>query len=433
MPHCQITLTLAALQNLVHAPVDGTERLVLCPAGHNRLPGRLEWLVHRTLRPGPGFPPATPAVIVPTRRPDRLRPALHEALRLASTHAPTAVLALGVGPTAGLLAGLCCVEGAVVPLNRVVIAGPGLPAVALAPAGPSSQKPHPSKGPPDEEVWSRTIGALGATAWRRLSHLRVAVVGCGRSGSLAATALRRLGVHHLALIDPDHLEPHNLGEMDAVGLDDVGRPKAEALARALTASLPGLERLVEPVPESVLSLPGLAALKQADLVVDCADRGSARLATAFLAALYLKPLLDIGTGVLAAPGPASRQMGADVRLVLPGRCLLCLGGVANLDEARRELLAGPGATTAQRPWYRNRAGSLRSLNGIAVNLGLRLLEDLAASLRTQSTWLHFESDSTGLPRLEHRQASAVQSCRLCALTGAGDEGVGELPGVLAGL
>src|SRR5207302_2583683 len=138
---CRLALTPAALRHLVHAPADGPGRFVLCPAGLNRLPGRMEWLVHRTHRPTGGFPPAI-AVVVLTRRTGRLGPALHEALLLGPATAPSAALALGVGPAAGLLAGLCRVEGTVVPLAGVAIAGPGLPAVELAP--PPAREAAPS-------------------------------------------------------------------------------------------------------------------------------------------------------------------------------------------------------------------------------------------------------------------------------------------------
>ena len=52
------------------------------------------------------------------------------------------------------------------------------------------------------------------------------------------------------------------------------------------------------------------------MLISCVDHDEARLATGIIAALYAKPLLDIGTGVFGSG--EGRQMGADIRLILPG-------------------------------------------------------------------------------------------------------------------
>ena len=78
-------------------------------------------------------------------------------------------------------------------------------------------------------------------------------------------------------------------------------------------------------------------VKLSDLIICCADNDSARLAAGLLASLYLRPLLDIGSGIVREGG--GLRMGGDIRLVLPGegRCLWCFGGVAAPHEALRGL------------------------------------------------------------------------------------------------
>jgi hypothetical protein len=304
------------------------------------------------------------------------------------------------------------------PIDLVRIAAGGLPVIALRPQPLAN---HPTPSWLDEVVFSRTIGVLGQAAWRRLHRLHIGLVGCGRLGSLFAYGLSRIGIRRLTLIDPDRLEPHNLGEMDVVEAADVGRPKAEALASRLSG--PGLTA----VADSVLSPSGQMALKSADVFICCADHGSARLATGLLAALYLRPLLDVGTGIL--DGPEGARQGADVRMLLPGRCLLCWGSVADFATARRELREGEASSRAH-DWRQQRRGSLRSLNGVAANLGLRLLEEVVAGRRTESAWLRLETDATGLPFLERRGVQPGTGCRACALTGAGDAGVREMHEVI---
>jgi hypothetical protein len=145
---------------------------------------------------------------------------------------------------------------------------------------------------------------------------------------------------------------------------------------------------------------------------------------------YLKPLLDIGMGIVAGPG--GRQTGADVRLLLPGRCLVCGGGLEGLEGARAALRTG------RIPWrtgdFRTeRLGSLRSLNMAAVGHGQILLEHLLTGALRDSTWLQLDLDAAGLPRWAHRSLPVTANCMLCRLSGSGDRGLLRLPELLARL
>jgi molybdopterin/thiamine biosynthesis adenylyltransferase len=297
-------------------------------------------------------------------------------------------------------------------------------------------------------------GALGAENWQRLTHLRFALVGAGRTGSLVATSLAQVGVRWLALIDPDRLEEPNLDAMDSVTFSDVGRFKVETLAGNLTREYPWTE--FHPLPRSVLTSEAIALLKEADVLLCCVDSDAARLFVGAFACLYHQVLLDIGTGIFRAEGRgsrgaresnegdggsphhpvtlsprhlvtlSSRQMGADIRLILPGDgCLLCVGGVADLERAGNELRSQlPNFPVSQFPlgneWWHERAGSLRSVNQIAVHLGLNLLENLIVGRLQGSVWLRWEVDENGLPRLQTQPVSPTEGCPLCALAGAGD-------------
>lgn len=273
------------------------------------------------------------------------------------------------------------------------------------------------------ERWSRSRGALGGTAvWERLVALPTAVVGCGRGGSLAAGALARLGLRDLTLIDPDTIEPHNLGEMAIVHDADVGRAKAEALAWRLRDQLQGWPARYRAVTAPVRQPAALAALRRCRVVVCWADRDAARLAVGLVAALYHQVLLDIGVGIEAGPG-GDRRMGADVRLVVPGDgCLLCRGNLRDYPEALRRL--GESRAEPAASWPEQRAGSLHSLNQIAVGLGLRLLEDLVAERVGGSTWARLEFDAAGRLTVSYPPFGSPEGgCALCARAGMGDAGL----------
>jgi len=161
------------------------------------------------------------------------------------------------------------------------------------------------------------------------------------------------------------------------------------------------------------------------MLICCADNDGARWLAGVLAALYLKPLLDLGTGVLpAAEGQGTPDAGADIRFLVPGdRCLQCLGGIAHEEHLRETLRsrAREQAFQQERRWPTERAGSLRSVNQIAVGLSLRLFEEFLQGLRTESVWLRWSSNANG--SCQRIQANTGPGCRVCRWQGSGDSGL----------
>jgi molybdopterin/thiamine biosynthesis adenylyltransferase len=239
-----------------------------------------------------------------------------------------------------------------------------------------------------------------------------------------------LGVSRLGIIDPDIIYPHNLGEMSNVTEGDLGLQKASVMATNLELRT-GAE--IDAVADSVLSLPALIAVKPADLLFSWVDNSTARLAVAILAKLFLKPVADIGTGIFyEETGQRRRRMGADIRLILPDRCLICSGGIADFNQARDELLNPALHSSQLRDWRLQRAGSLRSLNTVAAGMALRLLEDLIDRRISSSVWLRLEYNPAGIPSIQEIPLPQRRECRICrTLTGAGDDGITLIPEALA--
>jgi len=74
----------------------------------------------------------------------------------------------------------------------------------------------------------------------RLSAAQVLVVGAGSLGSLVAMDLARAGVGHLTLIDPQSLDPANVGR-HALGIQHIGQDKAEGLANQISVTMPHMK------------------------------------------------------------------------------------------------------------------------------------------------------------------------------------------------
>src|SRR5579872_3162512 len=128
----------------------------------------------------------------------RLSLALSDDLRLPTGLPESIEGAFLVGRSAlrGRARGLVRVAGRLRPLDRLRLVGPGLVDIALR----ETRRPEEGPTAADRERWSRTIGALGMEAWEGLVGLRCGVVGVGRTGSVVALGLARLGVRRLTLI-----------------------------------------------------------------------------------------------------------------------------------------------------------------------------------------------------------------------------------------
>jgi molybdopterin/thiamine biosynthesis adenylyltransferase len=118
--------------------------------------------------------------------------------------------------------------------------------------------------------------ALGERGQHRLLKARVAVVGCGATGSLIANHLARAGVGYLRIVDRDFVELHNLHRQALLDEEDARQalPKAMAMARKLRQinSQITVEEVVADVnPGNVLGL-----IQDVDLVMDGTDNMETR-------------------------------------------------------------------------------------------------------------------------------------------------------------
>jgi molybdopterin-synthase adenylyltransferase len=90
-----------------------------------------------------------------------------------------------------------------------------------------------------EERYSRQVlfPGIGVEGQRKLAVSRVAIVGCGATGSALASLLARAGVGTIRIIDRDYVEPSNLQRQALFDESDAAEslPKAIAAARKIAA------------------------------------------------------------------------------------------------------------------------------------------------------------------------------------------------------
>jgi molybdopterin-synthase adenylyltransferase len=90
-----------------------------------------------------------------------------------------------------------------------------------------------------EERYSRQVlfTGIGPAGQQRLLDSRVAIVGCGATGSALASMLARAGIGTLRIIDRDYVEPSNLQRQTLFDESDAAEslPKAVAAARKIAS------------------------------------------------------------------------------------------------------------------------------------------------------------------------------------------------------
>src|SRR4029077_4159254 len=90
-----------------------------------------------------------------------------------------------------------------------------------------------------DERYSRQIlfRGVGVEGQRRLAAARVAIVGCGATGSAVASLLARSGVGTIRILGRDYVEPSNLQRQTLFDENDAREslPKAVAAARRIAS------------------------------------------------------------------------------------------------------------------------------------------------------------------------------------------------------
>jgi hypothetical protein len=400
-----------------------------CPAGVNRLPGETHMLVRSF---GTMIQDKSKAIAI-SMRPQSSVPVATTLRRLSSGLLAAILFDRHNGRMWGY-AGHHDNEGQ--DLNNLLLVGPGMRDVPIEPLAVhqplSSEECHFDLSK-EYLKYSRTISALGLSTWKRLRSLRIAIVGCSRTGASVTSTLAMLGAQHLILIDPDVVETHNLAEVESVGRNDIGKPKVDAVTAYLysrgqvTDSGATIRAISKGIRESYREAVA------ADVIFCCVDNDEARLACGILSTLYHKVLIDVGTAILDAPMPHSNrtgaiEMGADVRMLLPGDgCIRCYGSLPDNEDAAAKLAGMYQSNRTQGGmWWMSRRGSLRNLNMVAVGIGIQMLFDLVSGKIEESRWTRIEFDHRGqlvVHHLDRTPTDEKSACSLCPKSGLGDFGL----------
>lgn len=191
-----------------------------------------------------------------------------------------------------------------------------------------------STTPPDR--FDRNIRAFGGEVQRTLAELRIAVVGCGGTGSAVLEQLVRLGVRHIQVFDPDELTESNVTRVYGSFPDTVAESKVSALAAHALRIAPDLE--ISPIPSKITLESAAKLLTEADIIFGCTDDNTGRLVLSRIATYFLTPIIDCGVLLTSGCGGELEGIYGRVTVLTPGAaCLVCRNRV-DLERASAEML-----------------------------------------------------------------------------------------------
>lgn len=189
-----------------------------------------------------------------------------------------------------------------------------------------------------EETLDRQLRMFGAETVDMLRGLRVAVVGCGGTGSAVAMFLARLGVGGLVLIDEDVVEASNLNRLHGATRSDADamRLKVDVAAGAIAAM--GLGVRPVPIHRWVHHPEARDALKSCDVIFGCTDDHGGRMLLDRYARFYGVPVIDVGLAIEPHAEGGFADMSARVTVLTDGApCLACRGVVDGTVAAMEAL------------------------------------------------------------------------------------------------
>ena len=152
-----------------------------------------------------------------------------------------------------------------------------------------------TNAPKHTSIWSRQKDILPNFAKDTLRNAKIAIVGCGGTGSITAEHLARLGCHKLTLVDNDIVEITNLNRLQGAYLRDIGAKKIDTICNHITNINPEIQ--VNRIDEQFPSMEVINSLKNSDAIFSCVDNQWSRSILNSLCVRYYIPLFDVGTAV----------------------------------------------------------------------------------------------------------------------------------------
>lgn len=276
-----------------------------------------------------------------------------------------------------------------------------------------------------EPTFDRQLPWFNPEGQRQLARLRVAVVGCGGTGSHVIQNLAYLGCRDFVLIDDKQAGETNMNRLVTAAAADIETPKV-ILGRRLIKSIAPTARVFT-IEAQIQSSVALDTLKGVDVIFGCVDNDGARLILNELALAFNIPYFDLAVGIEAQAGSVTLA-GGRVAVVLPGGpCLHCMGEID--PEEAAYFLASPTerAERIARGYVTGidvNAPAVVSLNALIASAAINEFVVLVSGIRDVTPYTEYDqlgiSRSTKSQWLVPTDVGTDPSCVQCAVASLGD-------------
>ncbi len=266
----------------------------------------------------------------------------------------------------------------------------------------------------------RNIRWLGLEGQRKLRKTHLVICGAGGIGSALVAHARGLGFKRITIVDPDVVEPSNLNRLFGARRQDVGRRKVQVMKRQVHELDPDAEVIALAHP--VESPEAREALLQGDVIVSGLDNAASRLEVQILAARYLKPYLDLGSGIILDQAKEKvRSMGGQAAFYIPGGpCVVCQGvldpsKIVSQEHRKVRRALGYIEGTDETP------PSAITINSIIAGIGMDLVVKYLTGFAPFPTYLRYDLLSHTTQELAFTKREGCPVCGDEGVEGLGDE------------
>ena len=114
-----------------------------------------------------------------------------------------------------------------------------------------------------------SLKEIGENGQKKLQNAKIAIIGCGGLGSIAAVYLAASGIGKIKLIDFDTVNISNLHRQTFFTLKDIDKPKAKILAKHIQKTIPFTQIKTEINAINKQNIGSI--LKDYSLILDCTD------------------------------------------------------------------------------------------------------------------------------------------------------------------
>ncbi len=186
---------------------------------------------------------------------------------------------------------------------------------------------YPDKGSKTPiKAFHRQELAFGKALNEVFSSLRIAIIGCGGTGSAATMLLARLGIGKILLIDNDYVDITNLNRLHLSCKEDAKKKKLKVDTISSSIKKIGLGTNIKTIKGWVELENTHNALKSCDIIFGCTDDHSGRSFINRMAYFYLIPVIDMGLIIKVndSDPPKISVLDGRVTTIFPKNpCLFC--------------------------------------------------------------------------------------------------------------